>query len=1031
MAHPHRAARGVLGLLAAPLVLLAAVGPHSASAQLRDTIPSRQYAAAFVLLYEGRYETALKEFLDAGRGGVQGANGRWVDSICYYAMVGECYYQMGNFPKAQEYFGLALQQYLVYPSWFLRVQWPTIAPSRAPFDPRRMSPWGVSSRNKLVGQFPDQIAMTAGDIQRIPGLNTAISNLRQVPIDVEEITRCLAHALRRYRELLGPTGRFHPLVAQVKQALGARPIQPGSWGEAWIDILLGLAFRCEGDDGNALPLLRRGLTLPVSQLDHPLTPIAFFELGQIAFAEGKFADARAYFEEAAFAQAYFMRGGGPGLLEEALRWASVAHQLADRGKPYAAINAATLEWARRDYPQVFASLSAASAEAALAAGAPSRQVTSLLNGAASVFTRARGEMNVGLLAARFHHVRAMAAYAGGNVTEGEAALRTALDLQRGGASLWLYHIGLVDALVRSPPANLSQRSSLQLYEEVLRDPTDEAPRADWRAQPLESLSVLTTPVLGALEGWYALAMRSNDRDPSKPLEIADRIRRHRYYLTLPLGGRLLALRWLLEDEPQEADPRAAAIAAAYKAEILNWYPQYKQLSDRARTLVAELKQMPLAPEGTDGQLAQKQKLAELEQLSLEQERLLRLVALGRNPAPLSFPKLRPTDQIRQQLEAGQFALVYIVTSLRGLDCFLLGKPGSDVYATWQVRSPRDLHAEIANLLRDLGNYQNNAQVPVERLDDTQWKQRAAELYDDLFRGGPAAGLPAQLDELVIVPDGALWYLPFEILQVPAAGGQRQSLIARCRIRYVPTFSLVPSDPRPRQPLMRTAVVAGRLYPGDDPAVARNAMAELAQQLPNVVEVPSLLPAGSPTLVSLLDRLVVYEDLRPSDAGAYHWSPIPLDRNKAVGALANWIPLPWGAPQECILPGFHTPASNAMKDLAPAAAGTDVFLSVCALMSCGTRTVLLSRWRVGGKSAYDNVREFVQELPHGTASAAWRRAVFASAATPLNPALEPRIKAGSTPTSHTAGHPFFWSGYLLVDTGARPLAQTDEHLPAGP
>jgi tetratricopeptide (TPR) repeat protein/CHAT domain-containing protein len=1030
MDNPLRTRHAIVCLLTGAL-LLAALGPRCAHAQLRDTIPSRQYSAAFVLLYEGRYETALKEFLDVGRGGVQGANGRWIDSICYYAMVGECYYQLGNFPKAQEYFGLALQQYLVYPNWFLRVQWPNVGPTRAQFDPRRMSPWGVSARTKVVGQFPDQIGMTTGDIQRIPGLNTAISNLRQVPIDVEEITRCLAHSLRRFRELLGPAGRFNPLVAQVKQALGARPIQPGSWGEAWIDVLLGLAFRCEGDDGNALPLLRRGLTLPVSQLDHPLTPIAFFELGQIAFAEGKYADARAYFEEAAFAQAYFMRVGGPGLVEEALRWASVAHQLADRGKPYGGINAATLEWARRDYPQVFASLSVAAAEAALSAGVPLRQVNSLLGGAAGVFTRARGEMNVGLLAARFHHIRAMAAYAGGNVTEGETALRTALDLQRGGASFWLYHIALVDALVRAPPASLSVRSSLQLYEEVLRDPTDEGPLADWRAQPLESLAILTTSLLGPLEGWYALAMRSGDRDPSKPLEIADRIRRHRYYLTLPLGGRLLSLRWLLEDDPPQADARAAAIVAGQRGEIINWYPQYKQLSDRARALLAELKAMPLAPQVVEEQVAQKQKLAELEQLSLEQERLLRLIALGRNPAPLAFPRLRPTDEIRQQLANGQYALVYIVTAQRGLDCFLLGNPASDVYAAWQVRTARDLHAEIGNLLRDLGNYQNNAQVPQERLTDTQWKQRAAALYEELFKGGPAAGLPPQLDELVIVPDGVLWYLPFEILQLPASGGETQSLIARCRIRYVPTFSLAPSDPRPRQPLMRTAVVAGRLYPGDDPAVARNAMAELAQQLPHVVEVPPLLPASSPTLVSLLDRLVVYEDLRPSDAGPYHWSPIPLDRNKAVGALANWIALPWGAPQECILPGFSTPASNALKDLAPAAAGSDVFLSVCALMSCGTRTILLSRWRVGGKSSYDSVREFVQELPHGTASAAWRRAVFAGAATPLSPALEPRIRSSNESATFTAAHPFFWSGYLLVDTGARPLPKTDEDVPAGP
>ena len=44
------------------------------------------------------------------------------------------------------------------------------------------------------------------------------------------------------------------------------------------------------------------------------------------------------------------------------------------------------------------------------------------------------------------------------------------------------------------------------------------------------------------------------------------------------------------------------------------------------------------------------------------------------------------------------------------------------------------------------------------------------------------------------------------------------------------------------------------------------------------------------------------------------------------------------------------------------------------MSTGTRTVLLSRWRSGGQSSLDLVREFTQELPHTTPADAWQRAV---------------------------------------------------------
>ena len=72
-----------------------------------------------------------------------------------------------------------------------------------------------------------------------------------------------------------------------------------------------------------------------------------------------------------------------------------------------------------------------------------------------------------------------------------------------------------------------------------------------------------------------------------------------------------------------------------------------------------------------------------------------------------------------------------------------------------------------------------------------------------------------------------------------------------------------------------------------------------------------------------------------------------------------------------MPGFHTPAEYGLKK---GGTGDEVFLTVCGLMASGSRTVLLSRWRVGGQSTVDLMREFVQELPHESAAAAWRRSV---------------------------------------------------------
>ena len=89
------------------------------------------------------------------------------------------------------------------------------------------------------------------------------------------------------------------------------------------------------------------------------------------------------------------------------------------------------------------------------------------------------------------------------------------------------------------------------------------------------------------------------------------------------------------------------------------------------------------------------------------------------------------------------------------------------------------------------------------------------------------------------------------------------------------------------------------------------------------------------------------------------------------------------------------------------------------MSTGARTVLISRWRTGGQTSYELMRQFVQELPYATADDAWQRSVQTQIDTPLDLNREPRVKRANTADQPTAKFPFFWSGYMLVDTGWSP------------
>ena len=66
-----------------------------AAAQSRS-IPSPGYDVAFGEFYDGDYRAALDRFTSEGRGAIKTFQSRWIDSICYETMVGECYYEMGH-----------------------------------------------------------------------------------------------------------------------------------------------------------------------------------------------------------------------------------------------------------------------------------------------------------------------------------------------------------------------------------------------------------------------------------------------------------------------------------------------------------------------------------------------------------------------------------------------------------------------------------------------------------------------------------------------------------------------------------------------------------------------------------------------------------------------------------------------------------------------------------------------------------------------------------------------------------------------
>ena len=532
--------------------------------------PSNFYFNTIFKLDDGEYVYALKDFKRAWRSGIKDVDGRWIDSICYYTMIGETYHRLGKPSEALENFVQALRLAQAYNTWMLRIQqFSPLTPSQQA-DHLRQVPWG-NKRKAIPARIPEKMAISVGrlnnnDVVKRGGVVRAPS-YRQVR--AVEIVRCTALALRRRREILGPVCQYSPQTAELEAAFDA-PIGPvGKWSEAWVKLLRGLAKASSGKYVEAVTNLRQSLLLQ-GRYDHPLTAIALLELGRLNLESNKLEDAAKYFEEASCAAFRFHKEIGLGPLEEAMRYGQMTHIISGKQGIYPPLEAAA-RWAKiKRHRELHVSLLTLIAEHYSAAGKPKEAVALLAEAKRQIGTRG---MKISRVAVRLEYQIALANYKRNNSRKADPALLSALGFQRT-ASHRLLQITAADALWKRGNGRLTERMAKILYSKVLADTTN----MQWASNPLDALAVMTTPYAGVLENWFELTLGSKEHEEA--FYIAELTRRHRFYSTLPLGGRLLTLRWLLEG-PEDAMSQQSLLA---RQSILARYPKYAKLSDQARKI---------------------------------------------------------------------------------------------------------------------------------------------------------------------------------------------------------------------------------------------------------------------------------------------------------------------------------------------------------------------------------------------------------------------------------------------------------------
>lgn len=982
-----------------------------------QTVPTPAYDLAQQALAEGNFTAALELAVAEYQGGVKLGTQRWIDSIAAAAIVGECHYELGAIREAVTAYEEALLVAAAQPDWLLAVQFPPQA--LRPMSQQRPATWGRSRRNTSPVQLPQTMTIRRGgaDPQEVLQRGGVLAAAADYPIRPHELVRSLVIALYRHAELLGELATVSPAVDAATRGLVKRPAPPNHYSQCWIDIALGTAYWVQGKTDLAEPLLTRGLLIG-NQLDHPLTAWGLLVLGRIALASDRVDDAARLFEEASFSAADYGDARG---LEEAFRLAFAAHMAAGtRGVP--PVIRGGCEWTQNRLPVLHARLLAMQAECLSAAGDQRRAAATLKEIDGRMLKADPGR---GAAGADHAYAAATIAYAAGDITAGDSELGRGLAIATRRSPKVFQTTRLVE-LVTEGATIVTDRQADAMFSRLLGDPT----ARDYAVDPLDTLAGMSTPRPEAFDAWVMVAGR---RGEETALLVAESAARNRWLASQPLGGRRVAVLRSLAADPQGLP----AADAARRAAVLATHPDMRPLLDdlaRRRTalLQAAAAARPVAGDkpvlpGTDEDWRAYARLA----TQLRQR--VTAIAAGRDATVIDFPPLTPSAEIRRRLAPRQLILSFHVTR-GGLVGVLESR---DRTAFWQVQQAAGLPRAVGDLATSLCLFDPVAAVPTDKLIASDWRSATAQVERMLFENSKVS-LAEGIDELIVVPDGLLWYVPFELLPVASnrQGGQDgegpRLLRDVCRIRYAPTRSLAVLRFDPRRPTERTGVHVGKMFRGDKPVVTERTrdrlLAELDGAAPLVIS-----PQGPPPalVASLYDSLVIFDELSTSGPLST-WPLVPASSGQPGLSFDEWLAPPRKRAHCVLLPGLQTVMAAGLDKLPPRP-GEDLFLAVTTLLAAGSHTAVVGRWRTGGKVGVDLMAEFVRDMnaPDGIdqpVAERWRRAVDVVAAEQPDPEQEPRIRVSAKAVLPDARHPFFWAGYLLVDCGGG--VYSDEPQPPG-
>ncbi|WP_168566733.1 CHAT domain-containing protein [Crateriforma spongiae] len=935
------------------------------------TYPNEFYYVALQDYRNGDLELAMDRF-DVALGRCRrDINGRWIDSIPVLAMTAECHWHAGNLPACRAALDQVFQLVARHRGWLGRVDWDQLVQPGAVRSPTRgLWPEAAAVRVLTLSRKTSFLSGEQATEQRI-AQGGSFEQLNIKSIDAVEVMRGIALASFRRRVLMGPLSNQDPLGTDALESTK----YPSELNSVLGKTLIGSMRACERlgvmDDGRVMSDVSKYSTVQGGV--HPLAGALMLCDAYATAGTDNWSATPAKARMTANAAAALEQ---PELVGEAAQLAAGCATSANAVAVATFCKTAALAIGRESRLAALHCLVAA-ADAAVTAG-DAASALELIRQAQTLSSRR--DVVQPRIDAYGAYVASRLAALQGTTLQSTGSGASKLDQSLASLSKFALNHSFGRRSVTSMP-RVSQLSLIVQATTATRGATagDEAlqrycaaaPAEVWRRDPVDAMAITMLDKSTALDLWLRLA--ANDTDGREFLRRLDVVLADRFLRHLPLGGRIAQVRQL-----------ATAPETILPTEAVKFLADAGPVFDPLRNAAGQA--VPLDADAATVKGNQQEVLAT--QIALNRGTLPRVIPAPADPTPLA-----------DQIPAGR-ALVTFTRVGTGVIATLTFQGETDI---WAVAGANRLGNEVAMVLREIGAMKSRG----KRLpENDNWKSAAGKLAKRLFPDSRIEDLKG-LQEVVIVPDGLLWYLPFELLPVDEADDVMLGDALSVRYATTPGSAFHPTAPTAANGPI--AFVGGSFFQPQDRQANEAAIESVLGRLEQSrrLGVEDKMPSG--LLGDSVSVLAVAAAKAPDLKRPLAFNVGAYDGASPMGSLDGWMRLPGPSPRSVVLAGFRTPVG-----VGKLGGGDELFMTITALQAAGVRDVMITRWAVGGQSTATALSELLPEIPFLGLVGAWQRAKSVLKETELDPAAEPLIPQSEHKREGvTGGQPLFWAGYLLA------------------